>query len=113
MPGGITQYVLRGGPCDGKQGTLTPAIEQSGQLTCNNHIYKITYPVQIDGGREVFKDAGAVPAPKEGVSTPHTHHGWSDLQHSFNRNMPKSLNGARKYQEAALRSLGRGRKVRG
>lgn len=110
---GVTQYVLSGGPCDGNTGQLTPAIEQSGQLTCSGHIYKITSPVQNQGGREVFKDAGPVPAPKPTGGAPRTHSGWQDLRNSVNHNFPAALRASEKSTAAALRSLSRGRKVRG
>lgn len=47
-----------------------------------------------------------------GGGTPHTHKGWEDLRHSFNHNMPRSLNQSERNIAAALRSLSRSRKVR-
>lgn len=111
MPG-ITQYVLKGGPCDGKTGNLTPAIDQDGQLTCKQHVYKRVEPAQIKNGREVFADAGPVPKPPAGAGAAHAHHGWTDIRHSINHTMPAALRASQKSTRAALRSLGRGRKVR-
>lgn len=113
MPGGVTGYILKGGPCDGNKGELTPEIEQSGQLTCQNHVYKITSPVQNDGGREVFRDAGAVPKQQTGVKAAAAHSGWGDIRKSVNHRMPDALRKSQHNTQAALRSLHRGRKVRG
>lgn len=109
---GVTQYILKGGPCDGRTGQLSPAIDQSGQIDCQGHVYKRDEPVKIDGGREVFADAGAVPAPPPQPGTPHTHKGWADLQHSFNVNLHKSLQRSDANTAAAWRSLSRASKVR-
>lgn len=109
----VSQYVLKGGPCDGKKGQLTGAIATAGQLTCQNHIYKVELPVQLVSGREVFLDAGPVPKPPPPSTAAHTHHGWQDVRHSVNHNMPAALRAAKQSTDAALRSLGRGRKVRG
>lgn len=110
---GVTQYVLEGGPCNNRTGQLTPAIEQSGQLTCSGHIYKITSPVQNKGGREVFRDAGAVPTPPPPPGTPHALSGWKALRRSINRDMPKALAASQHSRQAALRSLRGAHKVRG
>ena len=113
MPGpGITQYVLKGGPCDGKIGTMSPEVEQSGQLTCQDHVYKRTGQLSSGVPREIFQDHGAVPKPKQSVSTPHAHHGWQSLRKSINHTMPSALRKASKSQAAALRSLGRASRVR-
>lgn len=109
---GVTQYILKGGPCDGKTGLLTPEIETTGQLTCQNHIYKITYPVQNDGGREVFKDAGAVPKPKPKTQPTQSLQGWKAIRKSVNVTMRHSLQSSRRSSSSALRSLSRARKVR-
>ena len=112
MPGGVTQYILRGGPCDGKTGELTPEIAQSGQLQCGGHIYKITSPVQVSGGREVFRDAGKVPPPPSPPKAARAHGGWHDVRRSVNQRMPAALRQSQHSMEAALRELSRGRKVR-
>lgn len=111
MPG-ITQYVLSGGPCDGKHGDLTPAIDSSGRIVCKNHVYKRVEPVQVQDAREVFKDSGVVAKPPPTPNAPRAHHGWGDLRHSINHNMPAGLRAAQKSTAAALRELGHGRKVR-
>jgi hypothetical protein len=112
VPAGITQYVLQGGPCDGNTGDLTPAIDDSGQITCKGGLYKRTSPVQVSGGREVFKFAGKAPTTDGGGGTPHTHSGWNDLRKSFNKHMPRDLRASHRMTSAALRSLSRARKVR-
>lgn len=112
MPG-VTSYVLKGGPCDGKTGRLSPPIVSAGQLVCKNGIYKITSPVQVVGGREVFKYAGKVSSGGDGGGAAHAHGGWKDVRHSVNHTMPRSLNRAHSHLEAALRSLSHSRKVRG
>lgn len=112
MPGGVNTYVLTGGPCDGKIGQLSPSIDQSGQIVCQQHLYKRTNPAQVQGGHEVFKDSGPVPTGPPAGNAAHAHHGWNDLRHSVNHNMPAALRAAQHSTRAALRSLGRGRKVR-
>lgn len=112
MAGGVTTYVLRGGPCDGRIGQLSPAINQSGQLTCQNNIYKREVPAVVSGGHEVFRDAGAVPAPTKSATTPHTHKAWADLQHSVNVNLPNALRNANRSSTHALRALSKASRVR-
>lgn len=46
------------------------------------------------------------------ITAARAHHGWSDLQHSINHNMPTSLRNAERNTRVALRSLSKGRKVR-
>lgn len=111
MPAGITQYVLQGGPCDGNTGDLTPAIDSSGRIQCGGHNYDRAEPVQVVGGRELFKDAGAIPAPpKPGVS-PRAHKAWAHLQHAVNREWPATLKDSGRMTSAALRALARTHKV--
>lgn len=111
MPG-ITGYVLRGGPCDGKKGRLTPQIIQAGQLTCSSHIYKITSPVQVSGGREVFKDAGPVPKPPPTIVGPKAHNGWHHLRRTMNKDWNPAVQQSRRNIRAALRAVSHGHKVR-
>jgi hypothetical protein len=111
MPG-LTEYVLRGGPCDGNTGTLSPAIDQSGQLTCGGHIYKISSPVEVSGGREVFRDAGAVPAPAPGGIAPHATTGWNALRRVFNHNLPKTVHHVARINRATHAELYHHSKVR-
>jgi hypothetical protein len=113
MAGGVTQYVLKGGPCAGNTGTLTPADDQTGEIVCKNHVYKRGNPAVVQGGREVFTDSGVVPPPKKSDNAPKTHKGWNDLRHSLNHNMPAALRSADRSTGAALRNLSRGRKVHG
>ena len=40
------------------------------------------------------------------------HHGWTDLRHSINHNMPKALRASEQHTSAALRALSKARKVR-
>lgn len=105
-------YYLKGGPCAGKTGELTPAEEQSQQITCGGHIYKEDAADNSQRPAIVFKDTGAVPAPPKGGGTPHTHKGWSDVQHSVNVNLRHALNTSQRNTSAALRSLSRSRKVK-
>lgn len=49
--------------------------------------------------------------PGKGSSS-HAHHGWADLRHTLNHNLPKALRTSGRNTSAALRSLGRGRKVK-
>lgn len=46
------------------------------------------------------------------TKAPHTHTGWHDLRRSVNQKTPATIRQSQKYTRAALRSLGRGRKVR-
>ena len=112
MPAGITQYLLKGGPCDGKTGDITSDVATSGQLICGNHVYKVTSPVQVENGREVFKDHGPVPAPPPPPKSAKAHGGWHDVRVSINQHMPKALRTSHHNTQAALRSLSRARKVR-
>jgi hypothetical protein len=109
---GITSYVLRGGPCAGKTGSLTPGIIAAGEVDCQGGQYKITHPVQVVNGREVFKYAGKVPAPpKATVTAPRAHKGWSDMQRSVNHHWPAAMRRSEHHLRAAWRSLGKARKV--
>lgn len=113
MPPGPSLYYLKGGPCDGNTGQLSPAQEQARQVECKGSLYKEDAADASHRPDIVFKYAGKVPGPPPtGGGTPHTHKGWSDLQHSVNHNLPRSLSRAESHTRAALRSLGRGRKVR-
>lgn len=46
------------------------------------------------------------------TSAPHTHTGWHDLRRTVNRKLPHAIAQQVRLQRAALRSLGRGHKVR-
>ena len=45
-------------------------------------------------------------------NAPRAHGGWQDLRHSINRKMPRALNGAASLNQAALRAVSRGHKVK-
>lgn len=47
-----------------------------------------------------------------GGKASHAHHGWADLRHTVNHNLPKALRTSGHNTSAALRALGRGRKVK-
>lgn len=113
MPAGITQYVLQGGPCDGRHGDLTPAIDQSGQIICQDYIYKREQPATVSGGREVFKSAGKVP-PVSGVGhDAKALQGWGDLRRTMNHGLPTALRHTNKLTNASLRQIRRHRRVKG
>lgn len=110
---GANVYVLKGGPCDGKKGELSPPIDQSGVITCQNHIYKRSSPLQLEGAYEVFNDSGVAPNPSPPVPAPKLHNGWNSLRRTMNRHLPAGIKQARRDTDAALRTLGRMRKVKG
>lgn len=47
-----------------------------------------------------------------GTKAPHTHHGYADLRRTVEHRLPASLRRSHKLTESALRSLGRGRRVK-
>lgn len=51
--------------------------------------------------------------PPDGIAAPRLHSGWGSLRVSFNREMPGALKQSKKNTDAALRALGKVRKVRG
>ena len=61
------------------------------------------------------KATGGPPGGGGGASTkaPRTHTGWTHLRHVTNREIAPSLHKSTKYTRAALRALGRTRKVHG
>ena len=105
---------LEGGPCDGETRKITPAIGDTGVIICKNHKYQTAYPSRHHGGSIVFIDLGAVPVtpPPSIGKNAKLHKGFADLQHSVNRNLPKSLKAAERSVSAGLRSIARARKVR-
>jgi hypothetical protein len=113
MAGGVTQYVLTGGPCDGNTGTLSPAIDQTGIIHCKGEVYKRDNPAKVVGGREEFKASGKVPKPPPPPKAPRAHSGWADLQRSANHHWPTTLTKAERLTRDALRTLNRARKVHG
>lgn len=87
-------------------------------------------PWQDPGFKLVYKDLKAWPSNNfaswylnkmqgssgsgsgSGTKASHTHHGWADLRHTMNHNLPKALRFSGHNTSAALRSLGHGRKVK-
>lgn len=47
-----------------------------------------------------------------GAQAPKLHGGWKSMRHSFNHSMPRSLHASHRSTQAALRELGRVRKVK-
>ena len=111
MPG-ITEYVLTGGPCDGKTGRLSPQDETLRQIECGGAIYREPNPAKIDSGHLVFRFAGKAPTGTPAAPDAHALHGWHDLSRSLHKRMPATLRAAEKNRQAALRTLNHARKVR-
>jgi hypothetical protein len=103
---------LKGGPCGGTTRNLTPAEADTGELVCKKSIYRNPETGAHHGGAIVFDYAGDAPTAGGTLSTPHTHKGWQDMRHSINVNLPKALRHSQHTTSAALRALGRARKVR-
>lgn len=111
---GVIVY-LNGGPCDGTEKTLTQKQYDSHVTTCKNTVYK--YDAAAGKGFElpVFSSSDSFGAPSGGggvLSGPHALSGWKALRKSVNKAMPEALNASQHARQAALRSLGRARKVR-
>ncbi len=105
---------LEGGPCDGK--TVKVAASSVGlyPVTCKNHLYVVTDPIQHHNGATVYKDTGAIPpAPVPGVLVaPDALKGWKALRKSINKGMPETLNRAQRVNRETLRIIGKIRKVK-
>lgn len=111
MAGPQITYILSGGPCDGKVGQITSSTASSGQLVCQQHLYKRGNPPVITGGHVVFKDAGVVAKPPPAVPAPKFHSGWHHLSRTMHTQWSQSVSEARRNTREALRTVGGGRKV--
>lgn len=105
-------YYLKGGPCGGKTGTLTPNQPAPAEIDCGGGKYTESSPAQRRNGALVYDFAGMLSPSGGGGQAPHTHSGWARLQHSVNVNMPHNLNRSQRNNRAALRALAKARKVR-
>ena len=108
----MANVYLKGGPCNGKTRTLTPAEADTGELVCKSSLYKNPETGAHHNGAIVFDYAGVAPGQGATVKAAHAHSGWRDVRHSVNHNMPGALRRSEKHMAAALRSLSHARKVR-
>lgn len=104
---------LVGGPCDGTTHTITAAEADQGEIVCKGGLYKNPYTGQHHNGDLVFKYAGKANTTGGAIKAAKAHHGWADVRKSVNHHMPAALRKSQHNTQAALRSLHRGRKVRG
>lgn len=103
----LVVVVLKGGPDDGVElgyhvpPPLPAHIDYSGSIY--DKTADKTQPIRYDYNLD--KSQGGLKASR-------LHHGWHDVQRAFNKQLPPAIKQARRDTDAALRSLGRGRKVR-
>jgi len=106
---------LKNGPCDGTVKSISDAEWNAGSTQCKGETYNFDGSHHTVAGvslAEFAFEPGHAPAPGGGSTAPHAHHGWSDLRHSINRNMPGALSRSQRNTRAALTELGQARKVR-
>lgn len=109
-----TQIVqLDGGPSAGVElgyqvpPPLPEKINYSGAVYDNAHKTK-----QDSAGDTVHVFSYNAVASGEGLAAPRTHHGWHDVRRSVNHNWGAALKDSDRQIRAALRSIGRARKVK-
>lgn len=111
-----TTVALVGGPCDGETRNITDKTLKAGKLTCRGTEYDRTNVIHV-GDLIVFATKDAIIAAQGGVSpgagsAPQALSGWSDLRRSVNQTIPSAVRQMRAAQDAALRELRHGRRVR-
>ena len=107
---------LRGGPCNGQAKTISQAEWDAGETTCQGAVYIWNGVTPPAGQRFVFTYRPGAPPPGSGggagtATAPQAHTGWNDLRRTFNHDLPAALRTIRRNQDAALRELGRKRRV--
>jgi hypothetical protein len=106
---------LKDGPCAGTVKTITQAEWDAASTQCKGETYTFDGATHLVNGvrlAEFVFEPGHAPPPGGGSTAPHAHHGWADLRHSINHNMPGALSRSQRNTKAALTELGRARKVR-
>lgn len=111
-----TAVGLVGGPCDGQTVNASDATLKSGKLTCKGTEYLRTDAIHV-GDLITFATQAAIDKAGSGSSTsganaPQALGGWADLRRSVNQTIPSAVRRMRATQNAALRELRHGRRVR-
>lgn len=105
---------LSGGKYDGTVVKLTDNEWNIGGILYKDSQYARVIPTKLHNGSAVFDFAFLFQPPptSTGPKAARLHKGWSDLQHSVNRNAPDALHAARTSRAAGLRAIARASKVR-
>jgi len=105
---------LRGGPEDKVELSYTTPPPLPAKINYQGDIYDNAHRTAKDsGGLTVHIYEYNAVESKQAVSAPRAHKGWHDVRRSVNHNWPRALAASERQTRAALRSLGRGRKVGG
>ena len=106
---------LNGGPCDGREKTLTQAQFNTRLTTCGGATYTYNPDQVIPGHRYIFDlltpEGGSGGGGGGGPTATHAHKGWNDIQRSVNTTLPSALHRVAKLNRAALRAIPRRRRV--
>lgn len=112
----VGNVYLKGGPCDGRTVSANQIVGGLvAYIKCGGGYYILDDGVTRPNGDIVFKYSGASPPQPpggDGVKAPRAHQGWHDLRHSLNTKWPHALRDSERLTRAALRSIGRARRVR-
>lgn len=104
--------LLEGGPDNGVElgYNVPPALPAT--ILYSESVYDNAHATKHDSAGDLVHEYKFNATASAGVRAPHAHQGWAALQHSLNRNWNPALNQSEHNIHVALRSLGRGRKVR-
>lgn len=111
-----TTVALVGGPCDGTTRNIRDATLKAGHLTCKGTDYVRTDAIHV-GDLITFATKQAIANATGGTPTPDNNAaqalgGWADVRRTTNQTIPSAVRRMRATQNAALRELRHGRKVK-
>lgn len=107
------EYLLSGGPCDGKTLKLNSSFKTTGIVYCGGAQYEVNrftsnpvFCVYIQGS-EASASASDPTLAALAAHAPKTLSGWGDLRQSINKRLPTALNKAAKMNRQTLAAIGR------